>query len=96
MTQSRSSGPATKPACLRLQRHHDLWLARTTTAMRTVAGYPISRSALLRCILDSIAAADIDFSNCDSETAICDVVLSALTRRNSAGRGASVVSQERE
>jgi hypothetical protein len=68
----------TTALCLRLGIRHDHWLSATSLAMRATTGTVVTRSGVLRAILDALDAVHFDFGGCDSEASVRDRLVDAL------------------
>jgi hypothetical protein len=81
MQSKDSDQRTTKPLCLRLEPGHDLWLAQTAVAMQATAGVSVTKSAIVRGILNAVLTTKVDLGGCDSEAAVQVAVERALLYR---------------
>lgn len=63
---------------LRLAARHDEWLAVTAARCRRKTGKHLNRSAIVRALVEAVAAARLDLSECATEVQIHNAVAERL------------------
>lgn len=63
---------------LRLAARHDEWLAMTAARSRRKTGKRLNRSAIVRAVVEAVAAAQIDLTECATEVQIHNAVAERL------------------
>ena len=64
-------------ATLVLSRDTSVWLDEQRAGIRRQSGTSVSRSQIVRGVLQGLADASMDFSQCTGEREICEAVVSA-------------------
>jgi hypothetical protein len=89
----------TEKATLVLSRETSVWLDQQTAAIRRHSGEAVSRSELVRGILQGLADASMDFSHCTSERDVCKMLsflLEAFSNRRVCAANTEVRTRTRE
>lgn len=63
---------------LRLDAHLDEWLAVTAAASRRKTGKHLNRSAIVRAVVEAVAAAQLNLDDCATEIQIHNAVAQRL------------------
>lgn len=63
---------------LRLAARHDEWLAVTAARSRQKTGKHLNRSAIVRALVEAVAAACLDLSECATESQVHNAVAERL------------------
>jgi len=68
----------TAPLTVRLRERNEDWLEQTMATVRKATGKRLTRSAVLRAVLDGVARANLDFAGVTAEPELAECVRAAI------------------